>query len=69
MELTRKSVKDLHNRYTGCGILYVKISDSEIQTIEFNLGRNGKFHTMNGTELPERLKGLSREIEVREVNR
>jgi len=68
MELTKKSVKDLHNRYTGCGVLYVKISDSEIQMIEFNLGRNGEFSTMNGTKLPERLKELSREIAVREAN-
>lgn len=69
MELTRKSVKDLHNRHVGCGILHVKISDSEIQVIEFNLGRNGKFYTMNATELPDRLKELSREIQVREENR
>ena len=68
MELTKNSVKDLHNRYAGCGVLYVKISDTEIQMIEFNLGRNGEFSTMNGTELPERLKELSREIKFNEVN-
>jgi hypothetical protein len=67
MELTKKSVKDLHNRYTGCGILFVKIGDS-VQMIEFNLGKNGKFYTMNGTELPERLNELSRELKVREMN-
>ena len=68
MELTKKSVKDLHNRYAGCGVLFVKTSDSEIQMIEINLGINGKFSTINGTELPERLNELSREIEVREAN-
>ena len=68
MELTKKSVNDLINRYAGCGVLYVKISDSELQMIEFNLGRNGKFYTTNGTELTERLNELSREIEEKEVN-
>ena len=68
MELTKKSVKDLHNRYAGCGVLFVNISDSEIQMIEFNLGINGEFSTMNGTKLPERLKELSREIEARGAN-
>ena len=68
MGLTRKAVYDLHNRHAGCGFLFVKISDSEIQMIEINLGRNDKFYTINGTELPDRLNELSQEINEKEVN-
>lgn len=66
MELTRKSVVDFHNKYNGFGVLFAKIGDRELQIIEFNLDRNGKFHTMNGTELTERLNELALEITERE---
>ena len=67
MELTKKSVIDLNNRYAGCGVLFVKTCDNEIQIIEVNLGRNDKFYTMNGTELPDRLNELSAEIKAQEA--
>ena len=63
MELTKKSKEKLYNRYNGYGAVFVKTGDREMQIIEFNLGRNGKFNTMNGTELTEKLNKLSREIE------
>ena len=66
--LTRKAAHDLSNRHAGCGFLFMKISDSEIQMIEINLGRNDKFYTINGTELPERLNELSREIKLKEID-
>ena len=69
MNLTKKSAKDLHNRIAGCGVLFAKIGDCELQIIEFGLGRNGKFYTIHGTELPVRLEELSREIQSREENR
>lgn len=62
MELTRKSIKNFHDKYNGFGVLYVKISDSEIQLIDFNLASNGKFYTINGVELTERLNELSATI-------
>ena len=62
MELTRKSVVNFHNKYNGYGVIFVKTSDSEIQRIEFNLARNGKFVTINGALLTERLNELSAEI-------
>ena len=62
MELTKKSIEDFHGKYNGFGVLYVKISDSEIQLIDFNLARNGRFYTINGVELTERLNELSTTI-------
>jgi len=66
MELTKKSKEDLYNRYNGCGVVFIKTGDREIQIIEFNLGRNGRFNTMDGTRLAARLDELSDTIEMEE---
>jgi len=36
----------LYNRYNGCGVVFIKTGDREIQIIEFILGRNGRFNTI-----------------------
>lgn len=67
IELTKKSKDKLYNRNNGCGVIFITTSDKEIRSIEINLGRNGKFYTMDGTELTKYLYGLRGEIEeVRE---
>ena len=63
MELTKKSKEDLYGRYNGYGVVFVKTGDREMQMIEFNLARNGKFYTVSETLLTERLNKLSQEIE------
>lgn len=66
MELTKKSKEDLYRRYNGVGVVFVKTHEREMEIIEFNLGRNGKFYAMDGTELAERLNELSLFIEEEE---
>ena len=61
-ELTKKSKDELYHGYNGRGSLFVKTRNNEITEIEFNLAINGKFCTMNGTLLTERLNELSAEI-------
>ena len=63
MELTKKSKEELFGCDNGRGALSVKTRYGVITEIEFYLARNGKFCTMNGTLLTERLNELSREIE------
>ena len=63
MELTKKSKEMLYN---GHGVLFVKTGDKEMQMVEFYLGRNGKFHTIDGIELTQRLHDLQGEIEEEE---
>ncbi len=62
MDLTKKSKDKFYNRYNGYGVLFVKTADKEMQIIEFSLGRNGKFGTISGKYLTERLDELSTEI-------
>ena len=59
MELTKKSKETLYNRYNGYGVVFLKTSDREMTIIEISLGRNGKFYTMSGALLTERLNELS----------
>jgi len=60
--LTKQSEEKLYNKYNGYGVLFVKTGDREMQITEFNLAINGKFCTMNGTLLTERLNELSATI-------
>jgi len=59
MKLTKKWEEDMYRRDNGVGVLFVKTGDNEITEIEFVLGRNGKFGTLNGTLLTDRLNELS----------
>ena len=61
-DLTMRSKENLRNKYNGYGVLFVKTRENETQIIEFNLGKNSKFVTVNGTLLTERLNELSAEI-------
>ena len=63
MELTKKCKKDMYARDNGVGVVFIKTGDNEITEINFNLGRNGKFGTLNGTLLTEQLDELSMTIE------
>ena len=56
----------MYRRDNGVGVLFVKTGDNEITEIEFVLGRNGKFGTLNGTLLAERLNELSKELMKRQ---
>ena len=60
--LTKQSKDNLCSKYNGYGVLFVKISDREMQIIEFNLARNGKFATINGRWLTEQLNKVSEAI-------
>lgn len=62
MELTKKWKEDMYRRDNGVGVVFLKTGNKEITEIEFNLGRNGKFGTMDGTLLTERLNELIAEI-------
>lgn len=64
MELTKKWKEDMYRRDNGVGVLFVKTGNNEITEMEFVLGRNGKFSTLNGMRLTERLNELSATIEV-----
>ena len=46
----------MHRRDNGVGVVFIKTGDKEITEIEFGLGINGKFGTINGMLLTERLK-------------
>ena len=59
MELTKKWKEDMYRRDNGVGVVFIKTGNNEITEIEFVLGRNGKFSTLNGTLLTERLNELS----------
>ena len=63
MELTKKWKEDMYRRYNGVGVLFVKTGNNKITEIEFVLDRNGKFRTLNGILLTERLNELSLTIE------
>jgi len=63
MKLTKKWKEDMYRRDNGVGVLFVKTGNNEITEIEFVLGRNGKFGTLNGTLLTEMLNELSMSIE------
>jgi len=63
MKLTKKSKEDMYRRDNGVGVVFIKTGDKDITEIEFNLGGNGKFGTLFGTLLIERLNELSAEIE------
>ena len=64
MELTKKRKEDMYRRDNGVGVVFVKTGDKEITEMEFNLGRNGHFYTMDGTRLGAKLDELSDMIEV-----
>lgn len=53
----------MDTHYNGYGAIFIKTSDKEITEIEFYLAINGKFCTMNGTLLTERLNEVSAGIE------
>ena len=61
-DLTMRSKENLYKKYNGYGVLFVKTRENETQIIEFNLGRNGKFATISGRYLTERLDELGAEI-------
>jgi len=63
MKLTKKSKEMMDTHYNGYGAIFIKTSDKEITEIEFYLAINGKFCTMNGTLLTERLNEVSAGIE------
>ena len=58
-----RAKEKLYEKDNGYGVLFVKTGENEMKIIEFNLGKNGKFYTMNGTELTNRLNELSQEID------
>ena len=64
MKLTKKSKEMMDTHYNGYGAVFVKTGNKEITEIEFYLGKNGKFYTLNGTLLTERLNELAISIEV-----
>lgn len=59
MELTKKSEEDMYSRDEGVGVVFVKTGGKEITKIEFNLGKDNRFYTMDGTELAKRITELS----------
>ena len=63
MKLTKKSKEAMDTHYNGYGAVLVKTGDKEITEIDFYLARNGKFCTLNGTLLTERLNELALSIE------
>lgn len=62
MRLAKKWEEDMYGRDNGVGVLFVKTGNNEITEIEFVLGRNGKFGTLNGTLLTERLNELEERL-------
>lgn len=61
-DLTMRAKENLYGKDNGYGVLFVKIGENEMQIIEFNLGKNDKFYTMNKTELTKRVTELSKKI-------
>ena len=59
MKLTKKSKEMMDTHYNGYGAVFVKTGDKEITEIEFYLASSGKFYTLNGRKLTERLNELS----------
>ena len=62
MRLTKKSKEDIYNRYNGYGAVFIKTGNNEITEIEIYRDRKGRFRTMNGTLLTERLNELEKTI-------
>jgi len=63
MRLTKKSKEDFYNKYNGYGGVFIKTGNKEITEIEIYRDRKGRFRTINGTLLTERLNELALEIE------
>ena len=49
----------MYSRDDGVGVVFIKTGDKEITKIEFNLGKDSKFYTMDGTELTKRITEMS----------
>ena len=59
-KLTKKSKEAFYNRYNGYGAVFIKTGDKEITEIEIYRARNGKFYTISGMLLTERLNELEK---------
>ena len=62
MRLTKKSKETFFNAYNGFGVVLIKTGEKEVTEIEIYRDRKGKFRTVNGTLLTERLNELSATI-------
>lgn len=62
MRLTKKSKEDFFKRYNGYGVVFIRTGDKEITEIEIYRDRKGRFRTINGTLLTERLNELEKTL-------
>lgn len=62
MRLTKKSKEDFYNKYNGYGAIFIKTGDKEVTEIEIYRDRKGRFRTINGTLLTDRLNELEKTI-------
>ena len=62
MRLTKKTKEDFFRRYNGYGVVFIKTGDKEVTEIEIYRDRKGRFRTINGTLLTDRLNELEKTI-------